>query len=424
MKILHTADWHLGSFRGPEENGVNLRSQDTIKCLEEMVRVAREEKPELVLVSGDIFDKAEIWQGRSHKEVLQARKIILDLSAIAKQVIIMRGTPNHDSSEAFAELEAHFDLIGNVEVVTVPKVISVEEFDVAVLPGFDRGVYRAKFPGLSKEEENEVFTHELSNIVLGLKAQCTLGKKSILMSHYTVPGCNTESGQVMMLTQFEPILPLETLQSANFDLVALGHIHRPQKVPNLENCYYSGAINAMNFNDEGQERGFWIHESTPIGWVRDFHKTPYREFMTIYLNDDDIGMINAGAYDMVGTQRWRGEIDGKIARVIYSCTYENNKALNKASLEKQLLDDGAFMVKEILPDRIGESADRSNMFGTTDPEVNLREYLEEKQYPEDKRQELILKARPIIAEAEASISMTASTGTFEPVEISVKNYRN
>ncbi len=424
MKILHTADWHLGSFRGPEENGVNLRSQDTIKCLHEMVRVAQEERPGLVLVSGDIFDKSEIRQGRSHKEVLQARKIIQDLSKIAKHVVVMRGTPNHDSAEAFLEVEAHFEHVENVDIVTVPKVVSAEEFDIAVLPGFDRGVYRAKFPGLSKEEENEVFTHELSNIVLGLKAQCAPEKKSILMAHYTVPGCNTESGQVMFLTQFEPILPLETLQAADFDLVALGHIHRPQKVPNLENCYYSGAINAMNFNDEGQDRGFWIHESTSNGWVHDFYKTPYRKFITIHLNDDDIGMINAGNYDMVGIQRWRGEIDEKITRVIYSCTYENNKALNRASLEKQLLDDGAFMVKEILPERIGESADRSNMFGTTDPEVNLREYLEKKQYPEEKIQELILKARPVIAEAEASISMTASTGTFEPVEISVKNYRN
>lgn len=426
MKILHTGDWHIGSFKGPEKDGVNLRSLDTQRCLEEMVHVAETEKPELALVSGDVFDRAEIWQGRSHKEVLQARKIILDLSVVAKHVIIMRGTPNHDSSEAFAELEAHFDLVGNVEVVTVPKVVSVEDFDIAVLPGFDRGVYRAKFPGLSKEEENEVFTHELSNIVLGLKAQCAPEKKSILMSHYTVPGCNTESGQVMMLTQFEPILPLETLQAADFDLVALGHIHKPQKVPNLENCYYSGAINAMNFNDEGQERGFWMHESTPIGWVRDFYKTPYREFMTIHLNDDDIGMINAGAYDMVGTQHWRSEIDGKIVRVIYRCSYENQKAFKgmESSLERHLLEDGAFMVKEILPERISESADRSNMFGTTDPEVNLREYLEEKQYPEEKIQELILKARPVIAEAEAGISMSAATGTFEPVEISVKNYRN
>ena len=37
MKILHTADWHIGSFKGPEQDGVNLRSMDTLKCLEEVV---------------------------------------------------------------------------------------------------------------------------------------------------------------------------------------------------------------------------------------------------------------------------------------------------------------------------------------------------------------------------------------------------
>lgn len=426
MKILHTADWHLGSFHGPEENGVNLRSQDTIKCLEEMVRVAQEERPELVLVSGDVFDKAEIWQGRSHKEVLQARKIILDLSMVAKQVIVMRGTPNHDSPEAFAELEAHFDLVGNVEIVTVPKVISVEEFDIAVLPGFDRGVYRAKFPGLSKEEENEVFTHELSNIVLGLKAQCISEKKSILMSHYTVPGCNTESGQVMMLTQFEPILPLETLQAANFDLVALGHIHRPQKVPNLENCYYSGAINAMTFNDEGQERGFWIHEYSADGWSRTFHQTPYREFVTFRFTDTDITAINLGKLDEVAFNWWRynGGVQGKIVRILYTCSYDNSKAFNAALVEKALYEDGAFYVTGILPEKVDEFADKNDLSGTTNPEDNLRQYLSDKQYPEEQIQGLILKARPVIAQAEASMSMAAGTGIFEPVEIEVKNYRN
>lgn len=33
MKILHTADWHIGQFKGPVVDGVNLRSQDTVKCL-------------------------------------------------------------------------------------------------------------------------------------------------------------------------------------------------------------------------------------------------------------------------------------------------------------------------------------------------------------------------------------------------------
>lgn len=34
MKILHTADWHIGQFKGPVVDGVNLRLQDTVKCLE------------------------------------------------------------------------------------------------------------------------------------------------------------------------------------------------------------------------------------------------------------------------------------------------------------------------------------------------------------------------------------------------------
>jgi len=111
MKILHTADWHIGSFKGPEKEGVNLRSEDTMKCLRSLVETAEKEKPDLVLVSGDIFHQAEIWQGRSHKEVLQAREIILALSRAAGQVIVMRGTPNHDSEEAFLELKAHFEFM-------------------------------------------------------------------------------------------------------------------------------------------------------------------------------------------------------------------------------------------------------------------------------------------------------------------------
>lgn len=426
MKILHTGDWHIGSFKGPEKDGVNLRSLDTQKCLEEMVRVAETEKPELALVSGDVFDRAEIWQGRSHKEVLQARNIIMGLARVCGKVIVMRGTPNHDSPEAFDELQAHFELIPNVEIVITPQIIQTEEFDIAVLPGFDGGTFRAKLPGLGKEEEHEVMTKELANAVLGLKAMCDPQKKSILMSHYTIPGCNTESGQVMMLTQFEPVLPPESLIAAGFDLIAMGHIHRPQKLPNVENCYYCGAINSMTFNDEGQERGFWIHEYTEDGWKAEFHQTPYREFVTFHFTDTDITAINLGHLDEVAFNWWRynGGVQGKIVRILYTCSYENDKALNTAIVQKALYEDGAFYVTGMFPEKVDEAVDRNDLSGTTDPEENLRQYLTDKQYEDGQIQGLILKARPIIAQAEASMSMAAGTGIFEPVEIEVRNYRN
>ena len=426
MKILHTGDWHIGSFKGPERDGVNLRSFDTQKCLEKMVRVAETERPELALVSGDIFDKAARYDERVHREDLQARDIIMGLSKCCGKVIVMRGTPNHDSWGAFEELKAHFELVPNVEIVMTPQIIQTDQFDVAVLPGFDKGTFRAKCPGLGKEDEHEALTKELANVVLGLKAQCDSGKKSILMSHYTIPGCNTESGQVMMLTQFEPVLLPECLIAADFDLVAMGHIHRPQKLPNVENCYYSGAINSMTFSDEGQERGFWIHEYSADGWSRTFHQTPYREFVTFRFTDTDITAINRGNLDDVAFNWWRcnGGVQDRIVRILYTCSYENSKALNMALLEKAIYEDGAFYVAGIFPEKVDEVADRNDLSNTTDPEENLRQYLADKQYTEEQIQELVLKARPVIAQAEASMSLSAGTGIFEPVEIEVRNYRN
>lgn len=426
MKILHTADWHLGTFRSPVKDGVNLRTEDTNRCLDELVRVAREEQPDYSLISGDVFHVGRLWSDRCCEEIITAIHYIRELAAVSKQVIVMRGTPNHDGAGQFNVLSEMFSDCQNVHVVINPQVISFEDVDIAVLPGFDRGVYRAKFPGLSSEKENEVFTQELSNIVLGLKAQCNPAKKSVLMTHYTVPGCNTESGQTMMLTQFEPIIPQEVLLAADYDLVALGHIHRPQKIASRD-WYYAGAINAMNFNDEGQERGFWIHQIHPTGvWQSIFHNTPIREFITFEFTDTDITSINLGNIDEVAFNYWRynGALADRIVRIHYSCSSENSKALNKALLEKTLLDDGAFMVWEILPNKIDKFPNRTELANATDPEVNLIKYLEEKQVPPEKVQELVLKARPIIAEAEASMPTAANTGIFEPVEISVKNYRN
>lgn len=52
-----------------------------------------------------------------------------------------------------------------------------------------------------EEDENIVFSEELGKIVVGMRAMCSGDVPAILMSHYTVPGCNTESGQTHLLCQ-------------------------------------------------------------------------------------------------------------------------------------------------------------------------------------------------------------------------------
>lgn len=430
MKILHTADWHIGSFKGPEKDGVNLRGEDTLNCLRELVRVAQEEKPELTLVSGDIFHQAEIWQGRSHREVLQARDIIMKLAAVSDNVVVMRGTPNHDSAEAFEELQAHFELVPNVEVVTEPKVVNTPYAQIAVLPGFDRGTFRAKFPGLSKEQENEVFSNEIGNIVAGLRAMCQDESRiAVLMSHYTVPGCNMESGQTQFLMQFEPVITREMLLAADYDLVALGHIHRPQKLEGMKNVFYSGAVNAMNFNDEGQQRGFWIHEFGADYAKRElyyeystFHKTPARQFLTIRWDKEDVAQAISNPEMLPMTFTDQGVAD-KIVRIIYSCTSDQKKAINTAQIEKALYEAGAFWKADIVMDKL-EDVNRTELSKFDDPETNLIQYLTEKDIEPGQINRIVERARPIIARALASSSTADSSGSFVPKQIEVKNYRN
>lgn len=104
--------------------------------------------------------------------------------------------------------------------------------DIACLPGFDKQEFRAKFPGLSADEENLAWTKYISDMVFALRAECE--KTPILMAHYTVPGCNMESGQTSFFTNFEPVIPREALMAARYEAVLLGHIHRPQIIEGLD----------------------------------------------------------------------------------------------------------------------------------------------------------------------------------------------
>lgn len=422
MKILHTADWHIGQFKGPVVDGVNLRSQDTVKCLEYMVDVAIKERPDIVCISGDIFHQEQIGPVRYSDEMIHATNIITSLAHFAGYVIVMRGTPNHDGSGQFRVLKRMLLNVNNVCVVTEPFVIKTKYADIACIPGFDKQEFRAKFPGLSADEENLAWTKYISDMVFALRAECE--KTPILMAHYTVPGCNMESGQTSFFTNFEPVIPREALIAARYEAVLLGHIHRPQIIEGFDNVFYSGAINAMNFNDEGQDRGFWIHEFNEKGTLVKGHRytTPYRQFRTITWDPDEVGdYIREGAMYLHRTGISE-DVTDKIVRVRYSCTSEQKKALNIPLLQKNLYELGAFYVADIEAESTIDITNRGLLSEESDPRLNLKKWLEEKTFKNpDKIVEL---AEPIIAEAMKQSTTAEIQGVFKPVSISARNYRN
>lgn len=429
MKILHTADWHIGQFKGPVEDGVNLRSLDTIKCLEYMVKVAEEEKPDMVCISGDIFHQEQIGPVRYSDEMVTATRIIEGLAERSKFVVVMRGTPNHDGAGQFRVLEKMLSKNKKIAVVTTPQVISTPIADVACIPGFDKQEFRAKFPGLSAEEENLTWTKYISDMVMGLRAQCSNTNiipdmtPAILMAHYTVPGCNMESGQTSFFSNFEPVIPREAIQAADYSAVLLGHIHRPQTIEGLENVFYSGAINAMNFNDEGQSRGFWIHEFDGRRLKsRKRYETPYRKFQTVTWAQEDVENYLCRGKEFLFTEGYPFLVSDKIVRIKYSCTVEQKKALNIPVLQSDLYEMGAFYVADIEAESMVDVANRGLLSEESDPLLNLKKWLSEKCVKDaDKIVEL---GEPIISVAMKSETTSENHGVFRPVSISVKNYRN
>ena len=428
MKVLHTADWHIGQFKGPVEDGVNLRSLDTVKCLEYMVEKAREEQPDLVCISGDVFHQEQIGPVRYSDEMVTATRIIDELSKVSKFVVVMRGTPNHDGAGQFRVLTKMLEHNKKVAVVTTPQVISTPIADIVCIPGFDKQEFRAKFPGLSADEENLTWTNYISEMVMGLRAQCSQTNivadmvPAILMAHYTVPGCNMESGQTSFFSNFEPVIPREALQTARFDAVLLGHIHRPQMLEGLENVFYSGAINTMNFNDEGQKRGFWIHEFEKKSLKKGhFYETPYRKFQTIKWDKEDVAeYLRSGKMYLIEKDYTSSCMDA-IVRLQYSCDTEQKKALNIPVLQKDLYEIGAFYVADIEAESMMNITNRQLLSEESDPLLNLKKWLDEKCFTDSEK--IVELAEPIIADAMKSSNTVEIHGVFKPISIKVKNYR-
>lgn len=427
IRILHAGDLHIGSFPGPEVNGENARYRDICKCLDALVAGAEAAQPDMAVIAGDVFHQARVWSDRGLKENQTAVRFLRRLASVCP-VVVMRGTPNHDSEEQFNMLEVAFEGDDSVSIVTSPGVRTYRSYtgkrvQIACLPGFDRGYYRAQHPGLSKEEENDVFTKAIEDMIIGLKAQCDKESPAVLVSHYTITGCNMESGQTAFFSQFEPVVYPQTLQAAGYDLVCFGHIHRPQQLDGCRNTFYCGAISALNFNDEGQERGYYIHTIEDGGQVAsEFFNLPTRQYQTIRLRDEDIAEIIGGALDI--SPEKLPDVKDKVVRVLYDCTDEHNKAFNHAVYENMLYAAGAFWVQEITPQKITITVDRRSMEAGDTPEDNLTAYLAEKELAPEKIGELVELARPIISEATEKATTERRTGLFVPVEIEVRNYRN
>ncbi|GIO36244.1 nuclease SbcCD subunit D [Paenibacillus antibioticophila] len=335
MKIAHIADAHWGfGYPGPTPAA---RFEDITRTMDWAADRIIAEGCDLVLFAGDAFKDARVYIDRATAEIKAFTSWLRRLSDAGIEVIVISGTPSHDAISAY-HLIREMQIPG-VQVFTEQGIASSEEGPlVACLPGMNRSSFALQddFAGLPPHEFHSKMTDWITDTCRELREG--LAGPVILMSHLTYDLADT--GFEDALLQNEPILTDEAARM--FDLVCLGHIHRPQRAGS--NVFYSGAPERHNFGDEHTEPGFWIHDTdtfTTLFASSEFIPTPARRFRTIDWCDMDIeAWLDGQVDDFAGIQ-------DAIVRVRYSCSEELQKRFDRRSLEKALYDAGAYFVAEI-----------------------------------------------------------------------------
>lgn len=138
LKILHTADWHLGNFPAPVSNEKqNLRYLDICSYIEYLIASAETMQPDIIIIAGDIFHQAKTWSDRGLQETKTITSYITKLSTIAP-VCILRGTPNHDGKMHYDMLTTALHDNNNVLIVDEPCVKNINDIAaIAFVPIFD-----------------------------------------------------------------------------------------------------------------------------------------------------------------------------------------------------------------------------------------------------------------------------------------------
>ncbi len=237
MKILHTSDLHIGKYIGTYD-----LKEDTEYVLNQVVDTAIKERVEVVLISGDVFDRPNPSE-EAIKMYVSFLKALLD-----KNIKVIAISGNHDSG---IRLSAYKDILGKGYFVEgefnspMRKVSLNDEYgpvNFYMLPFFTPFIVKSNLK-LEKGLEN----YDLAMDEIIKRENIDTSQRNIILAHQFVAGfkfggseedfsySNGDEKNVAGVG----IISLDKFQ--NFDYVALGHIHKPQKI-SRETIRYSGSL--------------------------------------------------------------------------------------------------------------------------------------------------------------------------------------
>ncbi|MFZ1524662.1 MAG: exonuclease subunit SbcD [Saprospiraceae bacterium] len=257
MKIVHTADWHIGKILHRHD-----LTEDISLFFDWLIQFLLEEKADLLLVSGDVFDLAN----PANKDVALYYKTLLRLSALRIKVIITGG--NHDSIsllEAPAGLLNTLDIhvIGGAKEDISEEIIPCYNPDgslgcvVLAVPFLRDKDLRASLPADQAYDKTKMTEAGVRYHYEKLVNHCisTYGDEVaiIAMGHLMMKGAVTsDSEREIHVGNLDGLVA--DIVPDSIDYMALGHIHKPQKVQNHAHIRYSGSPIFLDFSERNYEK--------------------------------------------------------------------------------------------------------------------------------------------------------------------------
>lgn len=260
MNILHTSDWHIGKRLMDRE-----RLPEQIAALDEIVRICDERDVDLVLVAGDVFDT--YMPSADAEEVFF--RAVKRIAGEKRAVVIVSG--NHDdgvrlaASAPLAAEEGIYLFGGGYDVVPVGgeravKAVASGEGYVVIANARGEQVYINALPypneaRLKEEKTDESYADKLRRWIARGEADFSGNMPHILLSHLFVAGGKVSESERDIDLGGARAVPVSLFSA--FDYVALGHLHKPQKLSG--NVRYSGSLLQYSFDEFENKQVILLH---------------------------------------------------------------------------------------------------------------------------------------------------------------------
>ncbi|MBE5955375.1 MAG: exonuclease SbcCD subunit D [Lachnospiraceae bacterium] len=269
MKLIHLSDLHLGK----RLYGFSLM-EDQRYILEQILKIVEKEKPDGVILAGDLYDKSI----PPAEAVRLFDWFLTRLSDLNQTVAVISG--NHDSAERLA---FGADLMSSSKVYVSPvydgeikKVVLTDQYgqaDLWLLPFMKPVTVRQAL----KDEKIEGYENAVKTVIGRMEIDTE--RRNILVAHQFVTGaslCESEEINVGGLDQ------ISTKVFDDFDYVALGHIHSPQAA-GRDTVRYCGTPLKYSFSEAGQTKSVTVAELFEKGRIkiRTIPLSPLREMRKI-----------------------------------------------------------------------------------------------------------------------------------------------